>query len=50
MHESGTFKFCGLHIRQIKDEITINHNLYVSSLSPIDIKKGRPLRKNDVLS
>ena len=32
-HENGTFKFWGLGVRQTKDGITINQNLYVSSLS-----------------
>ena len=50
MHESGTFKFWGLGVRQTKDRITIGQNLYVSSIYPIDIKKGRSLRKNDELS
>ena len=44
-HESGTFKFLGLRVWQIKDGIIINQNLSVSSISPIDIKKGRSLRK-----
>ena len=45
IHESGTFKFWGLGVKQTKDGITIHQNLYVSSISPIDIKKGRSLRK-----
>ena len=49
-HESGTFKFLGLGVKQTKDGIMIDQNLYVSSISPIDIKKGRSLRKNDELS
>ena len=30
MHESGTPKFWGLGVRQTKDGITIDQNLYVS--------------------
>ena len=50
MHESGTFKFFGWGVRQTKDRITIDQNLYVSSISPKDIKKGSSLRKIDELS
>ena len=39
MHESGTFKFCGLGVSHTKEEITIDQNLCVFSVSPIDIKK-----------
>ena len=35
---------------QTKDVITIDQNLYASSISPIDIKKGRSLKKDDKLS
>ena len=31
-------------------QITTDQNLYASSISPIDIKKGKSLRKNDELS
>ena len=46
-HESGTFKFL-----QLTDKrwIIIDQNLNVSFISPIDIKKGRSLRKNVELS
>ena len=37
-------------MRQTKDGITIDQNLYISSISPIGKKKGRSLRKNDELS
>ena len=50
IYESGTFKFLELGVRQTKDGITINQNIHVPSISPIDIKKGRSLRKNDELS
>lgn len=49
-HESGTFKFLGLNVKQTKNRIIIDQNLYASAISPIDIKKGRSLRKNDELS
>ena len=49
MHGSGRFKFLRLSVGQIKDGITIDQNLHVSSISPIDIKIGRSLRKNDEL-
>ena len=48
--ESGTFKFLELGVRQTKDGISIDQNLYVLSTSLIDIKKGRSLRKNNKLS
>ena len=47
-YESGTFRFWELGIKQTQDGITIEQNLYVSSI--IDIKKGRSLRKNHELS
>ena len=47
MHKSRTFKFRGLRVRQTKDGITKDQNLYVSSISTINLKKGRSLRKND---
>ena len=50
MQESGTFKFWRLGVRQAKNGITIDQNLYVLSITPIDIKKGRSLRKNDKLN
>lgn len=49
-HESGTFKFWGFNVKQTKNGIIIDQNLYASAISPIDIKKGRSLRKNDELS
>ena len=49
-HENGTFKFLGFGVQQTKDGIIIHQNLYASSISPIDIKKGRSLGKNDALS
>ena len=49
-HERRTFEIFGLGFRQIKDGITIDQNLYVSFISPIDVKKLRSLRKNDKLS
>ena len=45
IHQSGKFQFLRLSVRQIKDGITIDQNLYISSISPIDIKKGRFMRK-----
>ena len=44
-HENGTFKFWGLGVKQIKDGIAIDKNLYASSISEINIKKGRSSRK-----
>ena len=49
-HESEIFKFLVLGVRQTKDGITMVQNEYVSSISPIDIKKRRSLRKYDELS
>ena len=49
MHENGTFKFWVLSFKQTKDRIIIDQNLYASSISRIDIKKDRSLRKNDQL-
>ncbi|GAB1599998.1 hypothetical protein Ahia01_000277300 [Argonauta hians] len=49
-HENGTFKFMGLAVKQTVNGIIVNQDKYVSSISPIDIKKGRSLRKNDELS
>ena len=45
IHENGTFKFLGFGVKQTKNGITIDQKLYASSISPIDIKKGRFLRK-----
>ena len=45
IHENGTFKFWGLGVKQTKEGITIDQNLYASSTSPTDIKKRRSLRK-----
>ena len=50
MHESRTYKFLGLGVRQTKVGITIDQNLHVSSISPTDIRKGKSLRKDDELS
>ena len=36
--KAGYINFLGLGVRQMKDGITINQNLYVSSISPTDIK------------
>ena len=46
MYGSRMFQLLGLGVRQTKDGIIINQNLYVSSISSIDIKKGSSLRKN----
>ena len=43
--ENGPFQFLRLGVKQMKDGITIDQNLYASSISTIDIKKGRFLRK-----
>ena len=48
-HENGTLEFLGLGVKQSKDGITIDQNLNTSSISSIDIKKGKSL-KNDVTS
>ena len=47
IHESETFKFLVLHVRQTKDGITIDQNLYVSSIFPIDIKKKDELSQEE---
>ena len=44
-YENRTFKFWGLSVKQTKIGITIDQNLYASSIYPIDIKKGMSLRK-----
>ena len=49
-HENRTFIFWGLGVKQTKDEITIDQNLYSSSIFPINIKKGESLRENEELS
>lgn len=49
-HESGTFKYVGLNVNQQENGITVEQDLYVSSISPIEISKGRILRKNDELN
>ena len=49
-HKNGTFKFLGLCVNQTKDGIAIDQNLYTSSISLMDIKKWRSLRKKWVES
>ena len=44
-HENGTFKLWGLGVRQTKDWSIVDQNQYVSSISPIDIKKECLLEK-----
>ena len=45
MHKNGIFKFWGFGVKQIKDGIIVDQNLYVSSISQKGIKKGRSFRK-----
>ena len=40
-HESGTFKYLGLNVNQSKNGITVDQDLYASSMFPIEIKKDR---------
>ena len=49
-HENRNFKFWVLNVKQSKDGIIINQNQYATSISLIEIKKERPLRKNKKLS
>ena len=49
-YENGTFKVLGIGVKRTKVGITIDQNLYNSSISQIDRKKGRSLRENDELS
>ena len=37
--ENETFKFWGLDVKQTKNGITIDQNVYASSISPIDVRK-----------
>ena len=47
-HENETFKFWELGIKQTKDGIAVDQNLYASSISPIYIMRGRSLGKNEL--
>ena len=49
-HETKTFKFLGLNVRQNQNGITVDQDLYTSSISEIFIKKERLMRKNDELN
>ena len=43
-HENETFKFWGLNVKQTKDWITIDQNLYTLSIYPKD-KENKVLKK-----
>ena len=49
-HESGSFKYLGLNVKQHSNEIKIDQKEYVEKIEEIEISKSRSSRKNDELS
>ena len=49
-HETRTFKYLGLEVRQTKEAIMVTQDQYISTILPVKISRERAMRKNDELS